>query len=596
MAQPEPMITDSQLHLDRLVTLRMLRTETGEEYAFRHALLHQAVYSTLLRRERRALHRAVAQTLVGLFGGTGQMTRYLGDLAYHYAQAEAWAEARQYAQAAGEEALARYAPHEAVEHFTRALEATRALAQTPAPNLYRQRGRAYETLGDFSAAQADYAAALAAATAAVRPLAEWQALLDLGLLWSGRDYARAGEFLEQALTLARRFGQGALLAHSLNRVGNWHLNQGETQAALDRHREALGIFQDLADNAGQAETYDLLGMTSYLGGDLRHGTSYLEQAVGLFRELDDRTGLTSSLTTLMLRCFNSMTDTLLPQASGLAVVRQGEEALAVARGMRNRPGEAFALAVRALCLGPMGAYARALAAGREALTLAESIGHQQWQTCALCSLGATYSALGDNAAAAAHLLRALALAEAIASRYWQEATRSCLAQTSCQAGAVAEARRLLGPVFDPAQPPHGMGRRMVWAARIEVALAEGQAAAALGWLDEMRAALPDSPPFSAVPRLAQLRAAALIALGRAGEALVLLEATRAPARAAGSPLAEARFLLSLSRLYAQHGQAAAASDTRAQAQGLMAALAADLDEADLRATFEQAAAGWLAAA
>ena len=39
----------------------------------------------------------------------------------------------------------------------------------------------------------------------------------------------------------------------------------------------------------------------HLGGDLRHGTVYYEQAVALFREADNRTGLASSLTAMMLR-------------------------------------------------------------------------------------------------------------------------------------------------------------------------------------------------------------------------------------------------------------------------------------------------------
>lgn len=588
-----PPPADSQTHLNRLVALRMLRTSGDEEYAFRHALLHQAVYATLLRRERRALHRAVAETLVGLYGGSGQFTRYLGDLAYHYAQAEAWAEALHYAQAAGDEALARHAPHEALEHFTRALEAARALGQASPARLYRQRGRAHETLGDFAGAQADYSAALAAAQAARQPQAEWQALLDLGQLWTGRDYDRAGEYFERALALARRFGEGPLLAHSLNRMGNWHLNQGAAPAALERHREALRIFQDLADDAGQAETYDLLGMTSYLDGHLRHGTTYYEEAVALFRALDDRTALASSLTGLMMRGLNPLTETLRPQAPQAVILRAGDEALAVARGNHNRPGEAFVLAMLSLCLAPMGDYARALAVGREALALAEAIGHRQWQTCALCSLGAAYNALGHHAAAAEHLRRALVLAEAIASTYWQEVSRGWLALACVGGGLRAEARALLMPVFDPARPPRGISQRVVWTAQLELALAEGEPAAVLAGLDQMRAAGPDTPPpFGALPRLAGLRADALAALGRSGEALALVEAAVVTAQAVGWPIVEARLRARQSRLYALHGRPAEAEAARAAAAATLAALTAGLDDPELCANFERAAAGW----
>ena len=92
-----------------------------------------------------------------------------------------------------------------------------------------------------------------------------------------------------------------MLARSLNRVGNWHLNVEEPLEALRCHQEALAIFRQLNDPHGIAETLDLLGMASYLGGDLVQGTRYYEQAVTLFRQLDDRLGLTSSLASLTLR-------------------------------------------------------------------------------------------------------------------------------------------------------------------------------------------------------------------------------------------------------------------------------------------------------
>src|SRR5260370_7337712 len=88
------------------------------------------------------------------------------------------------------------------------------------------------------------------------------------------------------------------LAHSLNRLGNWHLNIEQPREALHYHQEALTLFQQGHDEHGLAETYDLLGMTSFIGGDLVQGAAYCQQAVAIFRELDDRQGLASSLTLL----------------------------------------------------------------------------------------------------------------------------------------------------------------------------------------------------------------------------------------------------------------------------------------------------------
>src|SRR5260370_41769072 len=88
------------------------------------------------------------------------------------------------------------------------------------------------------------------------------------------------------------------LAHSLNRMGNWHVNIEQPHEALRYHHEALALFEQAHDPQGIAQTNDLLGMTATLGGDLVQGAAYCQQAVILFRELDDLQGLASSLTLL----------------------------------------------------------------------------------------------------------------------------------------------------------------------------------------------------------------------------------------------------------------------------------------------------------
>ena len=54
-----------------------------------------------------------------------------------------------------------------------------------------------------------------------------------------------------------------MLAHSLNRLGNWHLNTELPLEALRYHREALMTFQSVNNQQGEASTFDLLGMAHY---------------------------------------------------------------------------------------------------------------------------------------------------------------------------------------------------------------------------------------------------------------------------------------------------------------------------------------------
>src|SRR6266702_8660855 len=200
--------------IKELIAAQLVVEESSEQFAFRHALTRQAVSAQLLGRERKALHRRIAETLERLYPST--IEAHLADLASHFSLAESWHQGLEYGRRAGEQAQALYSPQAATLDFTRALVAARQLSLTPPVSLYRARGLAYETLGEFEYARADQETALGLAHEASDRHAEWQALLDLGLLWAGRDYAQSGDYNQRALALARTLDDPATLAHSLN--------------------------------------------------------------------------------------------------------------------------------------------------------------------------------------------------------------------------------------------------------------------------------------------------------------------------------------------------------------------------------------------
>ncbi len=171
-----------------LLAEQLIVEESAERFAFRHALTQQAIAAHLLARERRALHRRVAEALERR-AVTSDAS--VADLAYHYTAAEVWERALHYARRAAERAVALDSPHAAVAQWTRVLEATLQLGETPDPETYRARGRAQETVGAFTLARADYERAVEVSEVSGDRRATWQSLIDLGLLWSAHDYDQA---------------------------------------------------------------------------------------------------------------------------------------------------------------------------------------------------------------------------------------------------------------------------------------------------------------------------------------------------------------------------------------------------------------------
>lgn len=528
-----------------LVDAQLVVEESADRFAFRHALTREAIYAELLARERVLLHKEVAGALERL--GAGSPDAYVDALAHHTFEAGDWPRARTYAARAAEHALALHAPREALAHLDRALAAAERAGEPVDPALLFARGWALETLGEFDDAHAAFTAVLEDARAAGRRADEWRALHALGMLWAARDYGRAGEYRREELALARALDDPALVARSLNRVGNWHVNVEQPAPALRHHQEALRLFERLGDERGVAETVDLLAMTYHLAGDGREAAAAYERAIDLFTARGDLRGLAPALAVLGLGAGSfQVSPTTAVASPRVADILADERPVRLAAEIGWRAGEAFCRYILADCLAWRGAYQRALPLARSSLAIAEELEHLEWQAGALRILGVVAYDLLAPDEARGPLERAHAAALRLGSRTWTRWTAAPLARLLARQGEVARALEVLDAAAAPArlgrealrpgdEDSPTLGERQILVARAEVALHAGDAGAALRITEERIAAERAAPGFAAgpppLPRLAVLRGRALAALGRLPEAEAALRAARAEAHA-----------------------------------------------------------------
>lgn len=106
-------------------------------YRFRHALYRRILYEGMAEARRVRLHRAIGRRVEAAFGD--RAGEHAAELAMHFTLGRAHPGALRFHQLAAAAALDRHAPHEAVTHWTAALE---ALANTP-----ERPGRARRELG-----------------------------------------------------------------------------------------------------------------------------------------------------------------------------------------------------------------------------------------------------------------------------------------------------------------------------------------------------------------------------------------------------------------------------------------------------------------
>jgi class 3 adenylate cyclase/tetratricopeptide (TPR) repeat protein len=124
--------------LNQLVAAGLIFRRSGPSrtsFVFKHALVQDAAYGTLLRGRRQELHASIAKTLeeqiVRPPGEEAAVGESVAPLAYHWLRAEAWDKALDYTLQAAERAWRLLARPEAINHYWQALELIERLPHTP---------------------------------------------------------------------------------------------------------------------------------------------------------------------------------------------------------------------------------------------------------------------------------------------------------------------------------------------------------------------------------------------------------------------------------------------------------------------------------
>ncbi len=244
-----------KLELNRLVEAEILyRRGFGLkfQYVFKHALLQDAAYASLLRTERQKYHRRAAEALERGFAGKA------GDpelVAHHYMEAGLPDKALPFWRQAGQEAFQAFAFREAAGYLVRAVEALRKLPESSERD--QQEVPLQLTLAEAWARNVSYAApevqaALSRALELCARTGDQPQLLCVQVILVA-SYLVAGQIRQavdlgwQARGLARTVGTPVLLHHSCYRLGFPLINHGEFATAREILKEGLAVPLTPAD-------------------------------------------------------------------------------------------------------------------------------------------------------------------------------------------------------------------------------------------------------------------------------------------------------------------------------------------------------------
>jgi len=308
------------------------------EYTFKHELLRNVTYESLLKKLRRDYHAQVAAWLIERSGE--RVAEFAGLVAAHFEQAARVAEAAEWYGRAGQQARTGYAPATAIEYFRKALELLPA-ARTAEKEFQAKRLEWREGLGETLGAQARFAEAMDA-YGNMRALAETlgdliaQARAGNGVafLHERRGDNRASvEAAERAEIIARDAGQ----AGDRERIKALHLKGlafyrlGDAPAVLALAEQTLTLCTECGDRRGMATSFKLHGLAHFELGHYLEADRYFEQGLALYRELGDRRNAAAM--------WSNLGESARLRGDYQAAAELHQKALAIARQIGHRESE-----------------------------------------------------------------------------------------------------------------------------------------------------------------------------------------------------------------------------------------------------------------
>jgi predicted ATPase len=409
-----------QLMLDRLIGTGLLLQREGPPYAiyyFKHALVRDAAYSTLLREQRRALHARIAETLESQFTDIAENQPEL--LARHCTEAGQIDKAAALWGKAGLRSVNRSALVEAAEQLRRALDQITTLTATPA--LRREEIKLQVAL--------------------ITPLLH---VSGYAALETRAAVERARLLMEQAEALGEPSEDPLLLLSVL--YGFWVTNLVAFNG--DVMRELAVQFLALAEkqraSASLMMGHRLMGLSLLHTGNIADGRAHLDCAITLYdpaehRPLATRFGQDVGAAILS---WKSLASWLLgyPQAA----LVDSDHALKIAREIGHSATLMYVLNFSAWTHILCGNYAAANEFVDEFSGLKDQTGSVFWGAWGMMQRGCLLALTGKASEAAQTISSGVTAMRSTGTTMWMPLWLSYLTRANAEAGRLDDARRRIG--------------------------------------------------------------------------------------------------------------------------------------------------------
>ena len=378
-------------------------------YLFKHALIQDAAYQSLLKSTRQQYHQRIAQVLEAHFPETVATQPEL--LAHHYTEAGLTEQAIPYWQQAGQQALQRSANPEAVQHLTRGLALLVTLPETPA--------RAQQEL--------DLQIALGPALMATKGTAASEV---------EQTYARAR-------VLCAQVGETPQLFPVLRGLSQSYRNRGALRTARELGEQLDRLAQREAAPTHRQQAHEALGIALFYLGEFADARTHFEQGIALTDSTAQRALVLRDGTAPGVTYRSFAANTLWCLGYPVQAIQRSQEGLALAQELAHPESLAWAQNWAAFLHHHRREAAAVQAQAEALLTLATAQGFPLLVGLGICWQGWALAMRGQGEVGLAQLRQGLATFLAMGQRLARSLCLVLLAEATGHAGQVEEGLRLL---------------------------------------------------------------------------------------------------------------------------------------------------------
>lgn len=266
-------------------------TYPRQHFSFKHSLIQEVAYNSLLYKTRRNFHFQIGLTIENTF--STNLEAKVEELAYHFKNSNHKEKAMFYLNKAGDKAQSLYAFKNAINYYLdciKILETTKLDKERLArfSEIYNKLAFSQSIVGERKEAEINLNKALEYCRKTKDKDNESLILMNMGNFYGDiGQWDKAIEYFQDSLSITNRIGDSKRRARILKSVGLAYIFKGDTSTGYSYLKESLNICKEIKAEVLYAMVLNNMGIYYDMVGEWENAVKYYKKSLSIYKKLNN---------------------------------------------------------------------------------------------------------------------------------------------------------------------------------------------------------------------------------------------------------------------------------------------------------------------